>query len=92
MNNYPERKNYHPNNPTTKWSKELLEDELKGQKTISIKIETHRAIQELSSQRSGATYDDIILMCINSYHKEKESKGYDPLENIVSVSDSNEEE
>lgn len=86
MNNYPAKKLHNPNNPTTKWAKELESDELKGQKKISIKISTDKAIQELSTQRSGATYDDIILMCINSYHREQQlGPETNPLESIANA-------
>ena len=78
--------------PTQKWTNEILSDELAGMKRVMLKLETHHAIQELSIERSGATYDDIILMCINSYHREKENNfnGNDLLESIV-TNDSEEE-
>jgi hypothetical protein len=76
--------------PTTKWTQELMTDELAGMKRVMLKLETHKAITEISSQSNGATYDDIILAALGALKREKENKGYDQLESIVS--DSNEEE
>ena len=84
------KKTINPNSPTHRWASELLDDELKGQKKISIKISTHAAIQELSTQRSGATYDDIILAALSSYKREQEI-GPQTLDDIVK-SDNEEEE
>jgi hypothetical protein len=89
MNNYPERRVQNPNNPTAVWARELISDELKGQKKISIKISTHRAIQELSSQSNGATYDDIILAALSSYKREQEI-GPHTLESIVTNAETEE--
>ena len=75
---------------TQRWTKAPLEDEIAGLKTMKIKISTHKAIAEISTAKEGSTYDDVILMCINSYHREKgnSGNGYDPLEQIAT----NEEE
>ena len=80
---YPSKtKNINPNSPTNRWAKELLSDELKGQKKISIKISTHEAIQELSSQRNGATYDSILLEALEALKIQKEI-GPQTLESIA---------
>jgi hypothetical protein len=65
---------------------------LAGQKKITIKIETHQAIQDISVQQSGATYDDIILAALSSYKREKENNGNDPLEQIATKNDNEAEE
>jgi hypothetical protein len=92
MNGYPSKKNINPNSPTHRWAKELLNDELKGQKKISIKISTHEAIQELSSQRNGATYDDIILAALGALKREQEiGPETDPLESIANDNETEEE-
>jgi hypothetical protein len=90
MSGYPSKKNINPNSPTHRWAEELLNDELKGQKKISIKISTHAAIQELSAKQSGATYDDIILAALSSYKREQEI-GPQTLDDMVK-SDNEEEE
>ena len=90
MSGYPSKKNINPNSPTHRWAKELLDDELKGQKKISIKISTDQAIQEISSQRSGATYDSILLEALEALKIQKEI-GPQTLDNIVSDNGTEEE-
>ena len=89
MTGYVSKKTINPNSPTHRWARELLDDELKGQKKISIKISTHEAIQELSTQRSGATYDEIILEALEALKIQKDI-GPVSLDDMMK-SDSNEE-
>ena len=91
MTGYPSKKNINPNSPTHRWAKELLSDELKGQKKISIKILTHEAIQELSNHRNGATYDSILLEALEALKIQKE-KGPQTLESIANNEELEEEE
>ncbi|MGI8834793.1 MAG: hypothetical protein ACR2IS_19440 [Nitrososphaeraceae archaeon] len=48
-----------------KWAKELESDELKGQKKISVKIETHNALRDVA--KTNESYDDIIGRLITFY-------------------------
>ncbi|CAN5133836.1 hypothetical protein BH18THE2_BH18THE2_31290 [soil metagenome] len=50
-----------------KWAKELESDELKGQKKISVKIETHNALRDVA--KTNESYDDIIGRLITFYKK-----------------------
>jgi hypothetical protein len=52
-----------------KWAKELESDELKGQKKISVKIETHKALRGVA--KTNESYDDIIGRLITFYKKYK---------------------
>lgn len=50
-----------------KWAKELESDELQGQKKISVKIETHKALRDVA--KTNESYDDIIGRLITFYKK-----------------------
>lgn len=50
-----------------RWAKELESDELKGQKKISVKIETHKALRGVA--KTNESYDDIIGRLITFYKK-----------------------
>ena len=50
-----------------KWAKELESDELNGQKKISVKIETHKALRDVA--KTNESYDDIIGRLITFYKK-----------------------
>ena len=50
-----------------KWAKELESDELNGQKKISLKIETHKALSRIA--KTNESYDDIIGRLITFYNK-----------------------
>lgn len=55
MNNYPERKVQNPNNPTAVWAKELLEDEIAGQKK-PLSLLQHGHLQNTSEYLNRYTY------------------------------------
>lgn len=62
------------NTPTHRWAKELRDEEVKGFKHVMLRLETHEELQELSMTMDGErgrSYDDLILMCLDSYRREQ---------------------
>ena len=63
-----------------KWAKELESDELQGQKKISVKIETHKALRDVA--KTNESYDDIIGRLI--FYKKYEYRESETVDNLNS--------
>ena len=64
-----------------KWAKELESDELNGQKKISLKIETHKALRGIA--KTNESYDDIIGRLITFYNKKYEYTESETVDNLT---------
>lgn len=83
MTGYPSKtKNINPNSPTNKWAKALLEDELKGQKTIKISLKVFDKVKEISTTKEAATFDSVLIEALNALKIQKEI-GPQTLESIA---------
>jgi hypothetical protein len=83
MNNYPDYRKFHnPNNPTARWAKELLEDEVAGLKTIKVSLQVFDKVKEISNSQEAATFDSVLIEALDALKIQKEI-GPQTLESIV---------